>query len=288
MLHGLRWMILGVWALAGMSGYSASDVTLAAIAAHRMHADLLEAAEEALSYSVLNDIGEKKDYQKKMDDFDSRAADFRECAHLDEPENGRLNKKFQDICLAKLEIAKAIEKIIAKFEENKSLKKEDVAPVQQQVRAASRLLEELVALSVKSLNTDDDPMLVRVLDSLKMEADMLEAIACAYAYVSTRDAAQKEAFYTKTKDCDEQSDGFITRTGIAKLGNEAGMQSYNQFTAEKDNVEKAATAMFRKLDVELDFNVDLTSRFEIAVDRFTKYADGWLAKNIAAMNGNSE
>lgn len=292
MLRGLRWAVLGVWFIAGMntvcSGYSATDAAMAAIAAHRMHADLLEATDEAMAYVVLNDIGGKENYLKKLDDFNSRAADFREYAALDDPKNATLKGKFQKAWLAKLELAKAIDGIITKFEEDKSLKKEDLAPVQEQIRVVSSQTEALVTQSVKPLNVADDPLLVIIFDSLKMEADMLEAIGCAYAYVLLRDAAMKETFYSKVKHSDDLSEGFITRAGLAKLGHENRMQNYNSFMAEKDSVEKAAAQLFRDLQLNQGPDQNLISRMKNAVDRFAKHMDMWLDLNIKALTGIAE
>ncbi len=241
-----------------------------------MHADVREAVEEAFAYQLLNDAGEKKDFENKLKDFDKLAEKFKVLAGVGKSGHEEVTKGFENVMKARTQLQKSAENMFKEYEAKKMPDRAAAGLFEVDVDA----FEDAVSSFVKLLIKED------VKDKLFREKEGGAAAFISMIHAHTMEAIQEALAYPLLKDMTEKkdyqdnmakADKYIAALGMSNVLNEPGREKGNKLFQNMVEKKKALTAaaekMFKDFEAKKKFTPDDVKAFEAAIDAFTPAFD---------------
>lgn len=247
-----------------------------AVTLGQMHADMMEAIEEALAYPVLDEPEEKADFEKKVAEFDELAARFEVEAGLDKEENAATKAEFDAILVKKAALVAAAEKYFASYEAGKAVNMDDVSAFEAAIDDFTGDFGPFTKKyfdSVSEADFGDDGHARAALDLLSMHRDLLEGVEEAFGYVLLGETEEMDDFWQKMQEFDDAGNDFVAGAYLDKPGNEAKLEAYTTMMEAKEQMETAASAMFAEKQDTDAVSVDTANAFEVEVDKLTTAFD---------------
>lgn len=244
-----------------------------------MHADMMEAIEEALAYPVLNNPEEKSDFEANVADFDKLAKQFEIEAGLDKPENAETKAAYDAILVKKAALVTAAEKFFASYEADGAVNTDDLVAFEESVddfTSAFGPFTKSYFDSVSESEFGDDGHARAALDLLSMHRDLLEGVEEAFGYVLLGETVEKDDFSQMMQAFDDAGNDFVETGYLDQSGNEAALEAYTTMMEAKEQMQTAASAMFAEYEDTGAVSEDTANAFEVEVDKTTTAFDALL------------
>jgi hypothetical protein len=241
-----------------------------------MQADLLEAIEEAFAYQLLNQPEEKKDFQRKLADFDSLAARFAKTGFLKMPGNERLAGDYPALLGSVNEMRKAADAMFAKYEAGGKADLAAVRIFEERVDKVTRLFDKLMedtAHSDLKQAYANNRKANQAIHLIRMQSKVLEAVEEAMAALLLNDKQEEKDFYMLLKDFDRWS-GEFKKQGFLDSGIK---KDYTAMLAARQAMETQAGKLFAMQRSQGKAWDQALNDFELRVDALTAKLDALLA-----------
>ena len=235
-----------------------------------MHADLLEGIEEAFGYVLLNDMMEKKDFFKKMKDFDVKATKLAVLVKNDNPVAGALDK----VVGAKKDLLAKAEAVFKAFEASKKPPKTELSAFESAVDTVTGLYESFMKTAINEdvkAGIAKDPQAHVGMYMVLMQADILEAIEEAMAYPLLGEKVEKEDFANNLKNFDKTAAELERSGSLEKAG--ALKKDFENLKVDRKKIESSAMAMFKGYEDKGKVDPAAVKTFEADVDALTTALD---------------
>ena len=241
-----------------------------------MQADFMEAVKEAFAYQLLNDAAEKRDFEKKMKDFDNLAEKLKEVAVTGKPVREEVAAGFFRLIKARKRLQASADNMFEVFEAKKKpdpvavgLFEDDVDAMEIAFSSFLRMLiKEDVEFGIFSERQGGTALFIVLL-----HANILEAIQEAMAYPVLNDKAEKKDYLEKMAAIDTyigafQKTGILNRPGVEKR-----KEIFSTMLEKKNAMTAAALKMFADFEKTQKLSPEDVRVFEESIDAFTSVFD---------------
>ena len=193
-----------------------------------MQSDLLEGIEAAFTYLILNTQDEKLEFYLKMDDFEDRARNYIQF-DLDHTEDVEKSDKLIEIIQTQRSLVDSAEVMFESFEDG-DLGRKSILAFENHVDEIESLVDELIEMEIADIYEHVDEIEKSVLDSdistesishienvqipalietNRIQLDLLEGIEEAFAYLILNDENEKLEFYLKMEDFEDHAKNYV-------------------------------------------------------------------------------
>jgi len=250
-----------------------------AVTLGQMHADMMEAIEEALAYPLLENPEEKTDFEAKVAGFDELADQFVEEAAFTLPENAKTNEEFDAILVKKAALATAAEKYFASYEAEKTVNMDDLSAFEEAIddfTSAFGPFTKNYFDSVSEADFGDEGHARAALDLLSMHRDLLEGVEEAFGYVLLGNTEEKDDFWQKMQAFDDAGSDFVKDEYLGRPENVAKLNAYTTMMEAKEQMQTSASSMFAEYENTGEVSLNVANAFEVEVDKTTTAFDALL------------
>jgi len=242
----------------------------------RMQADVYEGAEEAFAAVLLDDETEKAEFFQNMEEFDVIAGEYQAHSRLDQAEEQEEAALFNAIVAAKADM---IESANAMFEAEGDDLLSSVVAFEEDVDAIDEMIGELEGIEMQELAEayEDAPPTdlnhgYHVGLAADMQADVLEGIEEALAYLVLDDESEKQDFMAKMADFDEAAEKYQS-IALRADNDEEEEALFSSIVEAKADLLEAADEMFVAFEEDSSDLANHIHTFETHIDEISGLLD---------------
>jgi hypothetical protein len=118
--------------------------TVAAVRLSMMHSDFLEGVEEVFGFLLLKQADERDDFYKKMEDFDTKAAQFQELEYIGRRGTGDISAAFAKMMQAKANCQAQAQELVTKFGKTWKYSTDDIVAFEETIDAFTEAYDNMM------------------------------------------------------------------------------------------------------------------------------------------------
>jgi len=232
-----------------------------------MHSDLMESAEEAMAYPLLDDATEKEDYYAKVLDLEALSVRFEKVATADQM------TAFEGVVDAKVAVLASAETMFEGYEAQGAVNAEEVSVFENDIDLLIVRLDTLLDDSINALSNgtlEDNMHASAAVYLVRMDKDAMEAVEEAMAYLLLNDEEEKQNFYINMQDFDASAASVEALEYLDREGSEDTSALYHNMTQSKETLYAEAETLFASYEAQGAVTKDEMVRFEDAVDAYAQ------------------